>query len=158
MRYFLTNILLGILWLTLTGDFNFINFAFGIFIGYITLYLTQIQSDSQYFTKVPKVFSFIGYFIWALAKANIKLAYDVVTPYKHYHMNAGIVAIPLSAETDVEITFLANFITLTPGTLCIDVSDDRSVMYVHFMYFENEIEARRQIKEGFEKRLLEVLR
>jgi multicomponent Na+:H+ antiporter subunit E len=75
-------------------------------------------------------------------------------------MRPGVIAIPLNARTDVEITLLANLITLTPGTLSLDVSADRSVLYIHVMYIDNDdIDAvRRKIKEGFERRILEVLR
>jgi multicomponent Na+:H+ antiporter subunit E len=58
----------------------------------------------------------------------------------------------------MEITFLANLITLTPGTLSLDVSDDRSVLYVHGMFVEDPQQMREQIKNGFERRVLELLR
>ena len=69
-----------------------------------------------------------------------------------------MVAIPLDAETDAEITLLANLITLTPGTLSLDVSDDRRVLYIHAMYVDDVEELRRSIKDGFEKRVMELLR
>ena len=73
-------------------------------------------------------------------------------------MRPGVVAIPLDAETDAEITLLANLITLTPGTLSLDVSDDRRVLYIHAMYVDDVEELRRSIKDGFEKRVMELLR
>jgi len=68
------------------------------------------------------------------------------------------VAVPLDARSDMEITLLANLITLTPGTLSLDVSDDRSVLYVHGMFVEDAQLMREQIKNGFERRVLELLR
>jgi multicomponent Na+:H+ antiporter subunit E len=68
------------------------------------------------------------------------------------------VAIPLDVETDVEITLLANLITLTPGTLSMDISDDRKVLYVHAMYVDDPEALRAEIKNGFERRVLEMLR
>jgi len=72
----------------------------------------------------------------------------------------GVVAIPLDARTDVEITLLANLISLTPGSVSIDLSEDKSILYVHAMYIDGgDVEAyRRSIKEGLERRVLEVLR
>lgn len=72
----------------------------------------------------------------------------------------GVVAIPLDARTDVEITLLANLITLTPGSLSLDLSEDRRVLYVHAMYIDGgDVEAyRRSVKEGLERRVLELLR
>ena len=72
----------------------------------------------------------------------------------------GVVAIPLDARTNVEITLLANLITLTPGSVSLDLSEDRRVLYVHAMYIDGgDVEAyRRSIKEGLERRVLELLR
>jgi multicomponent Na+:H+ antiporter subunit E len=72
----------------------------------------------------------------------------------------GVVAIPLDARTDAEITMLANLITLTPGSVSLDISDDRRFLYVHAMYIDGgDVEAyRRSIKEGLERRVLELLR
>jgi multicomponent Na+:H+ antiporter subunit E len=68
------------------------------------------------------------------------------------------VRVPLDAESDLEITLLANLISLTPGTLSLDVSDDKKVLYVHSMYIEDKEEFIHGIKNGFERRLLELLR
>jgi multicomponent Na+:H+ antiporter subunit E len=72
----------------------------------------------------------------------------------------GVIGIPLDARTDVEITLLANLITLTPGSVSLDLSEDRSVLYIHAMYIDGgDVEAyRRSVKEGLERRVLELLR
>ena len=67
-------------------------------------------------------------------------------------------AIPLDARSDAEITLLANLITLTPGSLYLDVSQNRCVMYVHTMHVDDLDAFRRSIKDGFERRVMEVLR
>jgi multicomponent Na+:H+ antiporter subunit E len=72
----------------------------------------------------------------------------------------GVVAIPLDARTDAEITLLANLITLTPGSVSLDLSEDKRWLYVHAMYIDGgDIDAyRRSVKEGLERRVLELLR
>ena len=72
----------------------------------------------------------------------------------------GVVAIPLDARTDAEITLLANLITLTPGSVTLDLSEDRRVLYIHAMYIDGgDVEAyRRAVKDGLERRVLELLR
>ena len=72
----------------------------------------------------------------------------------------GVVAIPLDARTDAEIALLANLITLTPGSVSLDLSEDRRVLYVHAMYIDGgDVEAyRRSVKQGLERRVLELLR
>jgi multicomponent Na+:H+ antiporter subunit E len=73
-------------------------------------------------------------------------------------MKPGIIAVPLDAETDFEITLLANLITMTPGTLSLDLSDDRKTLYVHAMYITDPEKIRHSIKHDLERRVLAVLR
>jgi multicomponent Na+:H+ antiporter subunit E len=156
---FLSNILLTLIWVFLTGEYKFNNFLFGFVLSFIILWIlsgAEEQSSKKYFKIVPRIISFVLFFIWELTKANIQVAYEVITP--KFNMKPGIIAIPLEAKTDLEITLLANLITLTPGTLALDVSTDRSVLYVHGMYVMEKEEFITDIKQGFEKRLLEILR
>ena len=154
---FLSNILLTFIWVAITGDFAFLNYVFGFILSFIILYvITKGRGDAKYFKIIPKLIAFIFFFLWELLKANLQVAYDVVTP--KFYMTPGIVRAPLEAETNLEITLLANLITLTPGTLSLDVSDDRKVLYVHAMYLSDKQAFIDDIKNGFEKRLLEILR
>ena len=151
------NILLTFVWVALTGNFDFTNFLFGFLLSFGIMWLiSRGNGDTRYFTLVLKVISFIGFFFKELIKANIEVAYDVITP--RFHMTPGIVRVPLEAKTSMEITLLANLISLTPGTLSLDVSDDQKVLYVHSMYIADKEEFIRGIKDGFEKRLLAILR
>ena len=72
-------------------------------------------------------------------------------------MKPGVIAMPLAAKTDLEITMVANLISLTPGTLSLDVSDDRRVLFIHAMFLDNEQELRNSLKD-MERRVLEILR
>ncbi len=74
-------------------------------------------------------------------------------------MRTGIVAVPMEHDlTDLEITTLANLISLTPGTLTLDVSADRRVLFVHAMDASDPEEVRREVKQGFERRVRGLLR
>ncbi len=151
------NILLSIIWAALTGSFTYINLAFGLVLAYGILYiLSRDRHDVHYFKKVPRILSFFVFFIKELIKANLQVAYDVITPKDH--MRPGIVGVPLDAKTDLEITLLANFITMTPGTLSLDVSTDKKVLYIHSMYITNKQDFIDEIKNGFERRLLQIMR
>ena len=157
MNRFLLNILLGIIWVFLTGNLEYKNFIEGFFIGFIIIWVTKYASDSSsYISRIPKIIAFIIYFFYELILANIKITIDVLTPKDR--MRPAIIAIPLSAETDFEITILANLITLTPGSLSLDVSSDRKVLYVHSMYVSDAEKFKDQIKNGFERKLLEITR
>lgn len=157
MKAFLSNILLAFAWVAITGLFELMNFIIGFILAYAVLWLIQSATGpSNYFLKVYQVISFGLFFGWELIEANLRVAHDVLT--RHHHMRPGVVAIPLDVQTDAEITMLANLITLTPGTLSLDVSTDRKVLYVHAMYIDDVNGFRRYIKDGLERRVIEVLR
>lgn len=151
------NIFLAFIWAAATGDFSESNLVFGFALGFAIISFTQRASGSgDYMKRGWRIVSFAAFFIQELVLANVRVARDVIS--RSQDMRPGIVAIPLSARTDNEITLLANLISLTPGTLSLDVSDDRSVLYIHSMYIDDPDEVRHEIKAGFERRVLEVLR
>ena len=62
-------------------------------------------------------------------------------------------AIPLDITTDGEILLLSMLINITPGSVTIDLSEDRRTLYVHVMHMTSAEATRREIKEGFERRV-----
>jgi len=157
MTTLLQNLLLALVWTMLTGDMSFGNLLTGILLGYIILLFQRAGShQGKYARKVAAVIRFALFFIYELVVSSLRVAHDVLTPT--LHMRPGIIAIPLDAETDIEITVLANVITLTPGTVTIDISEDHKVLYVHAMFADDPEQVRRQIKDGIERRLLEIMR
>ncbi len=152
----LLNILLAIAWSALTGVFTPINLVFGFALGYGVLWFLRRQlRGERYFIKAPQVVRFVVYVLWEIILANINVARVVLLTPKQ-QIKPGIVAIPLDIRSDAEITMLANLITLTPGTLSLDVADDRSCLYVHAIDIGDPERFRRGIKEGFERLVYEV--
>jgi len=157
MKAFLWNIALAALWAALTGRLTPFNLAVGFGLGAFVLSFVQRENGwPRYLFKLRQSAGLALFFLWELVLSNLRVAYDVVTP--RHHMRPGIIAVPLDAKTDAEITLLANLVTLTPGTLSLDVSDDRRFLYVHSMYIDDVESTRQRIKNGFERRVLEVLR
>ena len=157
MNALLWNLILALAWVAATGRFSFNNLLVGFAMGFLVLFFSRrVVGSPNYFVKVRQVVGLILFFIWELILANLRVAYDVITP--RHRMRPGVIAIPLEAKTDIEITILSNLITLTPGTLSLDVSADRRVLYIHAMYIDDIDDVRRKIKNGFERRVLEVLR
>jgi len=155
VRVFLLNIFLAFAWSALLGEFTTINFLAGFVLGYFMLWVSQyVMETSSYFRKVRQIISLIFVFLWALIQSNLKVAYSVLAPFSK--MRPGIVAIPLDIKKDAEITLLANMITLTPGTLSLDVSDDKRVLYVHGMHVYDLEAFRNEIKSGFEQKVWEA--
>lgn len=152
---FLLNLLLAIAWVALTGDYEAGNFAVGFVLAYLVIRLTQhSQMAVRYVKKIQLILFFIVFFLKELVFSSLRVAVQVLSPTMK--MRPAVVAVPLDVKSDEAITLLGNLITLTPGTLTIDVSSDRSTMYVHTMNMEDVESFRRSIKDGFERRILEV--
>jgi multicomponent Na+:H+ antiporter subunit E len=82
--------------------------------------------------------TFLGYlfpFFFAMARANIDVAYRVITG----RINPAIVKINPKLKNDMSLTFLANSITLTPGTLSVDVDQKTNELYVHWINIDPEV-------------------
>jgi len=157
MKTLLQNLLLALVWTMLTGDMSFGNLLVGFALGFMILMFQRAAShQGEYFRKVVAVAGFVVFFVYELVVSSLRVAYDVITPT--LHARPGIIAIPLTMETDIEITVLANVITLTPGTVTLDISEDHKFIYVHAMFADDPERVRRQIKDGIERRLLEIMR
>ncbi|VGO17333.1 Na(+)/H(+) antiporter subunit E [Pontiella desulfatans] len=159
MQLFVTNVLISLLWALLTGKVSVGNLAVGFVLGYVALTLLHSEKEERknsYFRKSLQIVRFALFFTKELVVSSWRVARDVIKPLPE--MRPGVVGIPIDAETDLEITLLANVISLTPGTLSLDVSPDRKTLYIHAMYVINPDDLRKEIKEGLERRLLELLR
>lgn len=156
MTRFSWNLLLALAWAAMGGDFSAFNLFVGFVWGYLILFFSQpITGSSRYFAKLWQLIGFIGFFIRELIKSNLRVIYDVLTPT--HHMQPGVIALPLEAGSDAEITLLANLISLTPGTLSLDVSTDKRVLYIHAMYIDDQDALLGELKY-FEQRVLELVR
>ena len=92
-----------------------------------------------------------GFFVRELVLANVRVAIDVLRP--RTAIRPAVVAIPLDVTSDGEILLLSMLINITPGSVTIDLSDDRRTLYVHVMHMTSAEASRREIKEGFERRV-----
>ncbi len=157
MNGLLLNIILALVWAALSGDFSPRSLLVGFSIGFVLILFSQrIMSGPNYVQKVWRVLDLFLYFLYEVVASNLRVAQDVLRPMST--LRPGIIAVPLEAQTDLEITVLINFIMLTPGTIAIDVSADRNEIFIHVMNAEDPEKVRAQIKDGFERRVLRVLR
>jgi len=95
-------------------------------------------------------------FLRELVLSALAVAWAVVQP--KIGIRPALIAYPLTVTTDAQITLLANMITLTPGTLSVDVSEDRRTLYIHVLDMDSKEGLIGQIAAGFETRILEVTR
>jgi multicomponent Na+:H+ antiporter subunit E len=150
------SIALAFAWAAITGIATLWNLMAGFAVSWLVVTWLRRGPGASPLTRVWRLLGLCGYFLMELVIANVRIAYDIVTP--RHHMKPAVIGIPLEARTDAEITLLANLISLTPGTLSLDVSADRKTLYVHTMYLDDRDELVNRIKSGFEYRLLRVMR
>lgn len=157
MNLFLLNILLAVGFILVLEAFTLKGLLIGFVVGYIALWLTRpLYHNERYFVKTFNILGLFLFFLKALFVSNLRVLWDVVTPSQISH--PGIIRMPLDANTDLEIMMVANLISLTPGTLSIDTSENRRYLYVHVMFLNDVNETCRELKEGLEQRVLEVLK
>jgi len=157
MNLFMLNLFFALGFSAVRGQFTLTGLLTGFAVGYLALWISKpLYPGATYFARVPRVLRLVVYFLYELVMSNFKVTWEIITP--RHSSRPGIIGIELAARTDLEIMLVANMISLTPGTLSLDISDDRRVLYVHFMFLEDPEEARRDIKEGLERRVLEALR
>jgi multicomponent Na+:H+ antiporter subunit E len=153
-----TNLLLALVWAALIGPFSPANLLAGFVVGYAILFLGSAGgARSRYVRSVAALLGLVFFTVADLTLANLRVAWYTVTPLRG--LRPAVLAVPLREDlSDVEIMTLANLITLTPGSLSLDVAPDRSCLYVHFMHVDDPEASIRSIKEGFERRILQVTR
>ncbi|MCM2451832.1 Na+/H+ antiporter subunit E [Agrobacterium vitis] len=155
MRLLILNLLMAIIWVAGTGSASLHNLLFGFVLSLAVVGLLREQIGGvSYLNRTWRILSLLLLFLSELAKSAWKVTIMVLSP--GLDIKPGIFAFPLSVERDFEITLLANLITLTPGTLSVDVSEDRKILYVHALDCSDPDAARRDIAEGFERKIREA--
>jgi len=157
MTFFALNLLIAMAWLGLTSEFSVSNFAAGFALGYAVLWVVpHSRATGRYFRKIGQVLEFAAFFVREVTVATARIAYEIVTP-THY-MKPAIVAIPLDTRSRLETGILASLVSLTPGSFSIEISEDERTLYVHTMYLISAESFRNEIKQNFERRVIELLR
>lgn len=159
MRILTLFILTFIFWLLLTFDFSMTNLVAGA----VAALITSLLFARYFFGKVGKFLQPVRYFwflvylliiIWECIKANFDVAYRVLHPAMP--IKPGIVKLELSVKSDFARTMLANSITMTPGTIAVDIVND--TLFVHWIYVSSEDpeEYRKKIVGRFEKYIIKT--
>jgi multicomponent Na+:H+ antiporter subunit E len=139
MRYVTVFILSMIFWLMLTFEFKVPNLIVGAVASIITSALfTRFFIHNIYKLIQPKryfwFFIYLGIFIWECIKANLDVAYRVLHPAMP--IRPGIVKVKTTLKSDLAKMLLANSITMTPGTISVDIIGD--YLYIHWIYVRSE--------------------
>ena len=151
------NIILAVAWAALTGEITLGALMVGFLFGSFALYLTRplFPGSELYFRRVWKWMKLIVLFLYELLVSSIQVVWDVLTPT--HKSRPEIMSIPLDAKGEMQILFVTNLISLTPGTLSLDVTEDEKTLYIHAMFADDPDEIRRAIKEGMERWVIEAM-
>lgn len=156
MNGFLWNVLLAVIWVAISGKIDPGNLLLGFALGFLVMFVAgRVIGSANYAPRLLQAFELVAFFLWDLLLSNFAVAMDVLRPRPH--LRPGVLAVPLDARTDAEITLLAALVALTPGSLSLDVSADRQTLYVHLMHLDDPEAATHKIKNGYERRIMAVM-
>lgn len=150
MNLFAVNLLLALVWTALTDSFTLQGVLSGYLIGLLALWFAQplYGPAGVYFVRTVRIAQLAAFFIYDLLVSSLRVAWDVITPQDL--SNPAILEMPLDVESDLEILLVTNLISLTPGTLSLDVSPDRKTLYVHAMFADDPDAVISDLKNGME--------
>ncbi|KDB01919.1 cation:proton antiporter [Defluviimonas sp. 20V17] len=152
---FLT-LLLTFVWMMLMNSVSAGAAAFGLFLGLVVPFLTQSYwPDRPRIHRPLKIVEYILVVLYDIVTANITVA-RIVLFVPRARLQPAWVVIPLELRSPEAITVLAGSITLTPGTLTAEVSSDAHSILVHCLHAPEPDAVRDEIKQRYERRLLEI--
>ena len=164
MTFLAINVLLALTWGALWGTFAPLDLTAGFVFGFAALWFarglvarnTDSGGEAHYFRALPQAVVLFCYFIKELVKSCLLVARDCIARKPRLH--PAIVQMPIGPKSDLEIFLLANLITLTPGTLTLDVAPDKSYLVIHSIYAENPEALVADLQAGMEHRVGKVFR
>ncbi|NQD99239.1 Na+/H+ antiporter subunit E [Staphylococcus xylosus] len=151
----LVNLMLSVFWLFVTGSYTFNNFILGYLFALLLVYLMRgVLPGRFYIITVYKIVQLFLVFLIELVKANIDVIRIVIKP--RIDNEPAFFTYQTDLKNDWQIALLSNLITLTPGTIVLGVSDDRTKIYIHSIDFTTKEEETESIKSSLEKVVREV--
>ncbi len=156
MSAFFWNVLLALAWMAMTGSMTPGNFALGIAIGFVALMFTSHVPGLPHYTRRGAAIVRLAFYTGLeIVLANLRVTRDLIRPTD---IRPALVAFETRARGDYQVALLATLIGLTPGTTVVDLTDDGRVFLVHFTNLPSggPDGARQGLREGFERRLMEV--
>lgn len=159
MNVVLLTIIFALGWAAATGSFTLPNLLLGAVVAVAGLFVVRAYvSRPSFLPRTLRILGLAVTFVRELIFSAFRVARLVIRPDVNAHIKPAIIAFPLTAKSDAEITLLANLITLTPGTLSVDVSADRQRLYIHAIHVTDREAFIRDIADGFERQVMGAFR
>lgn len=157
MSFLFTILFLAIVWSLVTTSFDGGNFLLGLALASAAMFFVRGQTASpNFFRRARKAVHLMLVFFKELVVSAFRVAILVLAPDIKKAIRPGIIAYPLKVEEDFQISLLANLITLTPGTLSIDVTEDKRFLFIHAIDVADKKALCKEIETGFERMVAET--
>ncbi len=148
----LVTLLFALGWCAATDSFTLLNLLFGAVLAGFVLYFARSHTKGEHFwIRLLRVAALVWLFIYELVLSAVRVAWLVVQPRLNEQLSPLMIEFPLTVTRPGEISLLANLITLTPGTLSVDVSEDGKTLLIHALRVDDAEAAIAEIRDGFEK-------
>ncbi|MGX9355747.1 Na+/H+ antiporter subunit E [Roseobacteraceae bacterium S113] len=156
MGVFGTNMIFAIIWVAITGTATLSGLLVGFVVGFAALWLIQpLTGATQYFRRFFAWIKLIVMFHYELFLSSVSVLKDILTP--QHLARPAIIEVPLDVKSDAGILLVTNLISLTPGTLSLDVSEDRKTLLVHAMFGDDPDALIRSLKNGMERWVIDAV-
>lgn len=156
LHRFILNIILMAVWIMITFDFSVENMVLGFLLGGVIIFLIRGHfNNDAYLYRIWIFMKLVIFFIYEIIRSSLRVVFLVI--FKAKNLNSKIIEYELDIKTNFQMTLLANMITLTPGTLSVDIID-KKIILIHVLEAENPEEVKQSIKEGFEKKIMEIFK
>jgi multicomponent Na+:H+ antiporter subunit E len=118
----------------------------GVVLGVaLTWFVTRSDEQLRHRVRILPLLQFLAHMAVALVRSNIVLAREILTPTDYTH--PGIIEIRLPTCSELVLTVIGNSISLTPGTLTLELRAETSTLAVHVLHLKDVDEARAEIEE-----------
>jgi len=149
------SMLLFVIWLLLNNSLSAGHLLLATILAIIIPWAVSSMTTERPRIKKPMLaISYVFLVLKDIISANFSVALLVVGPLKK--LSPGFVAVPLDIETELGITLLASTVSLTPGTVSAEISEDQKWLYVHALHLENPEELIEEVKARYEAPLKEI--
>jgi multicomponent K+:H+ antiporter subunit E len=152
----LVSVALVFVWLLLVNTVTLNAVVFGVVLGFALPFLTRAYwPDAPRLRNPRMIVEFVLIVLWDIVMANILVA-RIILFTRRADLRPAWITVPLDLRTPEAITVLAGTVTMTPGTVSSDLSQDGHSLLVHCLHAPDPDEVRDQIKARYERRLKEI--
>lgn len=148
-------LLLALIWCGFSASFSLINIISGLIVAIVIYWLISTKDYTNIRFNPLQFIILLLYTVWLLIFSSLEVAWEIVTPQKI--SDPAIIEVPLACEHRYQILLLTQIISLTPGTLCLGVCEEKNSITIHAMFAKDIHKVIATIKDKLEKKVMKVI-